>query len=122
MEIDGVGCICQFKECNRYVYLYYKCELCEKFYCFNHKNDHNCKNCKNITNIKNSNNKIQISSKCHVCNKKNLYELKCSICNKEVCLTHRYSDCHECLKVDTYKKPNEPKLKEVKNKSNCIIF
>lgn len=114
MEFDDLGDRCALKDCNRLIYLSYICKFCNKSYCFDHK-DYEKHNCQNYNNIKNETKKNKIKTfKCHICNKKNLYELKCSICNKDVCLIHRYQENHICIE-------NNLNI-VIKKKKRCIIF
>ena len=101
MEFSDLGARCSMKECNQQDYLPFKCNLCNKFYCLNHKSydQHNCieYNAKSNNRINEKNIIKKKINRCHVCNKKDLFELKCSKCNKYICLEHRYQENHDCF-------------------------
>lgn len=113
MEFSDLGSHCEYEGCGRQDYLPFKCDLCLKMYCLEHKSydSHQCSefNKPNLTIPKKK--KIK-KNKCHVCNKNEIIELKCAKCNKLTCIAHRFPDNHECIK--------EPQPIDL-NKNKCII-
>lgn len=117
MEFDHVGKRCC--ECNFQDFLPFYCNMCNKYYCKEHRKDHICikKNSQKYKTIncpmcfkdfileedEDENNYIlkhfenncsAFKEKCSFTNCNNhQYLLKCSKCNKKYCIKHRHHSC-----------------------------
>jgi predicted nucleic acid binding AN1-type Zn finger protein len=104
MEFTNIGCHCQFVDCGKYDFLPFKCDLCKKSFCLDHKdyNSHICPNYQdpstnNLLPKKKKKSKIVKYVCCHEnCKKTNQVPINCLKCNKNFCMTHRYAESHNC--------------------------
>ena len=127
MEFSNLGRHCSIPNCFQQDFLPFECDACRKTYCKDHRSyyEHQCSQIpmgeevykcpicnKGITIISGQDLNLIISQ--HMdssdCRKENLpscprckvrltgiNSVNCNKCRQLVCLTHRYSDQHECL-------------------------
>lgn len=101
MEFSNLGKNCSY--CKMLDFLPFKCNLCNKFYCINHRTyfDHECDKY-HEKQICDKINKIKIKKyKCYTCKKKTKFKIKCNICLKITCIKHRLN--HKCIKITSTK-------------------
>ena len=100
MEFSDIGRRCE--ACGIQDYLPFRCDSCNRYYCLAHK-DHNEHEC--VNNPYTKANKVVSSDKnesrvykCNYpnCKSRSVVEFKCMRCNRHYCLTHRYSEVHNC--------------------------
>ena len=112
MEFSDLGSHCEYENCGKQDYLPFKCDLCLKTFCLEHKSydSHQCFEYNKPKILVPKNKKTK--NKCHVCNKNEIIELKCNKCNKLTCISHRFPESHDCIKDS---QPIDL------NKNKCII-
>eukprot|EP01084_Bolivina_argentea_P023753 44365_1 len=123
MEFSDVGCYCHFNLCRQYTFLPLQCAGCNYEFCKKHidKTDHQCTQRAELTSKQIKSTKNNISYKCSYngCKKKELIDIKCKQCKLTFCLSHRFSDCHDC----TGPIPEEKKhKKQHKNKNKNTVI
>eukprot|EP01084_Bolivina_argentea_P271908 462799_1 len=121
MEFSDVGCHCHFDLCRQHTFLPLQCGGCNYKFCKKHinKTDHQCTQIKELASKQIKSNKKNITYKCtyNGCKKKELIDIKCKQCKLTFCLSHRFSDSHDC--TGPIKKDKKPK-KQDKNQ-NIVI-
>lgn len=92
MEFSDMGEHCSDTACRKQDYLPFKCDICNKYYCLDHRN-HGCEEKSNVVVEKT---KVDIP----VCSRKRctvhiLVDNICDQCNKNYCIRHRFHGCEE---------------------------
>lgn len=105
MELPHIGELCVI--CNRNDYLPFKCSLCGKIVCVDHRNNHgnDCSLNENKFQATISDSTSTIRKKCDFCKKITLkLELsECDHCKQSHCLYHRHQVQHNCPQLDEVK-------------------
>ena len=126
MEFSNLGSHCSIPNCFQQDFLPFRCDACEQTYCRTHRSyfEHKCSQvpmgeevCRcpicnkgitlvpgqdpNLTisqHMDSPNCRVEQSLKCPRCNVKltGINSVMCNRCKQKLCLTHRYSDQHEC--------------------------
>ena len=106
MEFSDIGEHCSDPTCKQQDYLPFKCDICNKYYCLNHKN-HGCEDKNNNVVIEKKKFNLPVCSQKR-CKKYILIDNICGQCHKNYCIKHRFHDCEE-KKIDNQKKKKDSK-------------
>ncbi len=95
MEFSDIGEHCSDPTCKQQDYLPFKCDVCDKYYCLNHRK-HGCEDKNNNVIVINNDKKVKLP----VCSQKRckeciLVDNICGQCNKNYCIKHRFHGCEE---------------------------
>lgn len=93
MEFSDVGEHCSDPTCKQQDYLPFKCNMCNKYYCLDHRK-HGCEDKDNNVIVEE---KRFVSSICSQkrCKEYILVDNICGQCNKNYCIKHRFHGCEE---------------------------
>ena len=127
MEFSNLGKHCSCEDCYLQDFLPFKCNLCQKDFCLEHRTyeSHKCKNFKStilteeekIKAEKERKKRIKSHPKCIKCKLRSGTNFKCKTCGKFTCISHRMAQSHNCSKhLEKAKKKNADKLQNRSNK------